>query len=158
MKLFHAITGAALLTCATSAMAWGGAPQWVKAAAATALPSLAGNPRGVVLVDETTTTVSASGEISSLHRTVWRILTSAGRDLGEFAVRSDSETRLKSMHAWSITAKGVETQLSDREGMESSAVPGELYSDQKLTVLRVPNAEPGSIVAIEYERRGRPYS
>jgi predicted transglutaminase-like cysteine proteinase len=157
--LLRLFAGVALLTYATSGIAWGGgAPDWVKAAAATALPALPGNPRGVVLVDEITTTVSASGEIRSLHRTVWRILTSAGRDLGEFAVRSDSETRLKSMHAWSITAKGEETQVGDREGMESSAVPGELYSDQKVTLLRVPNAEPGNIVAVEYERRGRPYS
>ena len=147
----------AFLTCASAALARG-TPDWVKAAAATAIPTLPGNPRGVVLLDETTTTVSAAGEIRTLHRSVVKILTSAGRDLGEIVVRADAETRIKSLRAWSVTAKGEEWQAGDREAIETSAVQGELYSDQKLVVLRVPGAEPGNVIAFEYERRGRPYS
>jgi len=81
-----------------------GTPDWVKAAAATTIPTLPNDPRGVVLLDESTTTVSASGEIRTLQRTVWKVLTSGGRDLGEFAIRCDAETRLKSLHAWTITS------------------------------------------------------
>ena len=147
----------AILACAGSAFGRG-VPDWVKAAAATPVPALAGDPRGVVLLDETTTTVSEAGEIRVLHRSVSKILTSAGRDLGEIAIRADAETRLKSLHAWTITAKGDELQTGDKEAIESSAVPGELYSDQKLVLLRIPGAEPGNIVAVEYERRGRPYA
>ncbi|HEX9459036.1 MAG TPA: DUF3857 and transglutaminase domain-containing protein [Thermoanaerobaculia bacterium] len=147
----------ALLACAGSAFGRG-VPDWVKAAVATPVPALAGDPRGVVLLDETTTTVSAAGEIRVLHRSVSKVLTSAGRDLGEIVIRADAETRLKSLHAWAITAKGEELQTGDKEAIESSAVPGELYSDQKLVLLRIPGAEPGSIIAIEYERRGRPYA
>jgi predicted transglutaminase-like cysteine proteinase len=135
-----------------------GTPDWVKAAAATTVPSLPNNPRGVVLLDETTTTVAASGEIRTTERTVWKVLTSAGRDLGTFAIRCDAETRLKSLRAWAITAKGEELQTSDKDAVESSAVPGELYGDQKLVALQIPGAEPGSIIAVEYERRGRPYA
>jgi hypothetical protein len=147
----------ALLVCAGSAFGRG-VPDWVKAAAATPVPALAGDPRGVVLLDETTTTVSAAGEIRVLHRSVSKILTSAGRDLGEIGIHADAETRLKSLHAWSISAKGDEQQTGDKEAIESSSVPGELYSDQKLVLLRIPGAEPGSIIAVEYERRGRPYA
>ncbi|HEX7679101.1 MAG TPA: DUF3857 domain-containing protein, partial [Thermoanaerobaculia bacterium] len=153
----RALATLALLACAGSAFGRG-VPDWVKAAAATPVPALAGDPRGVVLLDETATTVSAAGEIRILHRSVSKILTSAGRDLGVIAIRADAETRLKSLHAWSITAKGDEQQTGDKEAIESSAVPGELYSDQKLVLLRIPGAEPGSIIAVEYERRGRPYA
>ncbi|HSY48667.1 MAG TPA: DUF3857 domain-containing protein [Thermoanaerobaculia bacterium] len=138
-------------------MAWGGTPDWVKAAAASAVPPIAGSPRGVMLLDETTTTVSASGEIRTLHRMVWKILTSPGRDLGTFVLRADAETRIKSLRSWTITAKGEELQAGDGEAIESSAVPGELYSDQKLVLLRIPAAEPGNIIAIECEHRDRPY-
>jgi hypothetical protein len=135
-----------------------GTPDWVKAAAATTIPTLPNDPRGVVLLDETTTTVSASGEIRTLQRAVWKILTSGGRDLGTIIIRCDSETRVKSLHAWAITAKGEELQAGDREAVETSAVAGELYSDQKKVLLQIPGAEPGNIIAIEYERRGRPYA
>jgi hypothetical protein len=147
----------ALLACAGGAFGRG-VPDWVKAAAATPVPALAGDPRGVVLFDETTTTVSGAGEIRVLHRSVSKILTSAGRDLGEITVREDAETRLKYLRAWTITAKGEELQTGDKEAIESSAVPGELYSDQNLVLLRIPGAEPGSIIAVECERRGRPYA
>src|SRR5258708_4924269 len=93
----------ALLLCAEGTFARG-VPDWVKAVAATPVPALAGNPRGVVLLDETTTTVSASGEIRVLHRAVSKILTSAGRDLGEVGIRVDAETRIKSLHAWVFQA------------------------------------------------------
>ncbi|HEV7425872.1 MAG TPA: DUF3857 and transglutaminase domain-containing protein [Thermoanaerobaculia bacterium] len=135
-----------------------GTPDWVKTAAATTIPSLPDKPRGVVLLDEATTTVSASGEIRTLQRSVFKILTSAGRDLGEIVIRCDAETRLKSMHAWTITAKGEELQTGDKDAMESSAVSGELYNDQKKVMLQIPGAQPGSIIAVEYEQRGRPYA
>jgi hypothetical protein len=148
-----------VLACAGSAMAWGGTPDWVKAAAAAAaaIPAIPGGPRGVVLLDGTTTTVSASGDIRTLHRMVWKILTSRGRDLGTFGLHADAETRIKSLRAWTITAKGEELQAGDREAIESSAVFGELYSDQKVVLLRIPAAEPGNIIAVEYEHRDRPY-
>jgi predicted transglutaminase-like cysteine proteinase len=146
-----------LLAGASRAFARGSAPDWVKAAAATPLPAFPNNPRGVILFDETTTTVSASGEIRSTQRTVWKVLTTAGRDLATVAVHADAEARLKSLRGWSIAPNGDELQSGDRDTIESSAVPGELYSDQKLVLLRIPGAEPGSIIAAECERRGRPY-
>lgn len=148
---------AVLLGVAISGFARG-TPDWVKAAAATTIPTLPNDPSGVVLLDESTTTVSPSGEIRSTQRTVWKILTSAGRGLGEFAIRCDAETRLKSLHAWTVTAKGEELQTGDRDSIETSAVSGELYSDQKTILLQIPGAAPGSIIAVEYERRGRPYA
>lgn len=148
---------AVLLAIAVSGFARG-TPDWVRAAAATTIPTLPNDPRGVVLLDESTTTVSASGEIRTLQRTVWKVLTSGGRGLGEFAIRCDAETRLKSLHAWTITAKGEELQTGDKDAIESAAVSGELYSDQKTVMLQIPGAEPGSILAVEYERRGRPYA
>jgi hypothetical protein len=154
----RSIVIAALLLGVTLPALARGTPDWVKAAAATTIPALPNDPRGVVLLDEATTTVSASGEIRSTQRTVWKILTTAGRGLGEFGIRCDAETRLKFLHAWTITAKGEELQAGDKDVVETSAVSGELYSDQKTVLLQLPGAEPGSIIAVEYERRGRPYA
>jgi hypothetical protein len=158
MRVFRVPGIMVLLACASTALARGTAPDWVRAAAATPILVLPGTARGVVLLDETTTIVSPSGDTRIHRRTVSKILNSAGRDLGEVAVRSDDETRIKSLHVWSITASGEELQAGDREAIESTTGSGELYSDQKLVILRTPGAEPGSIVAVEYEHRGRPYS
>jgi predicted transglutaminase-like cysteine proteinase len=156
--LIRAFRFIAIVAVATSAMARGSAPDWVKAAAATPILVLPGTASAVVLLDETTVTVSASGDTRILRRTVSKILTSAGRGLGEVVVRSDAETRVKSLHVWAITASGEEWQAGDREAIESATGSGELYSDQKMIILRTPAAEPGNIVAVEYERRGRPYA
>ncbi len=149
--------GVLLLGSAVAGVARG-TPEWVKAAAATPIPAVPKESSGVALLDESTTTVSGSGEIRTLHRIVWKILTSAGRGLGDFSIRCDAETRLKSLRAWTITAKGEELQAGDRDAVETSAVPGELYSDQKTILLQIPGAEAGNIIAVEYERRGRPYT
>ncbi|HEX8153394.1 MAG TPA: DUF3857 domain-containing protein, partial [Thermoanaerobaculia bacterium] len=68
------------------------------------------------------------------------------------------ETKLTSLSGWTVTASGQEFQIGRRDAVESSAYDSNLYSDSKLTFLSVPAAEPGNVVAFEYEQRDRPYS
>ncbi|HVR40472.1 MAG TPA: DUF3857 and transglutaminase domain-containing protein, partial [Thermoanaerobaculia bacterium] len=142
---------------ATSAFAWGGAPDWLKQIARAPLPTYPADTRGVALLDETVTTVSASGEVRTLHRRAYKILSTAGRDLAYVAVHFDSETKLTAFRAWAFTAKGEEYQVKERDAVEAAAFDGELYADNRMKVLRIPAAEPGNVVGFEFEQLERPY-
>ena len=142
----------ALFLLAPHAFAWG-TPDWVKAASKMQLPEYPADTAGVVLVDETTTTVRDSGEIGIVHRRAMKILNTDGRDLGYAAVPFNSLVRLASFHAWSITAKGDEWEVKEREATEMGVSESMLYADSKMKVIRIPGAEPGTVVAFEYETR-----
>jgi transglutaminase-like putative cysteine protease len=148
----------ALTACAANAFAWGGAPDWVKQLAAQPLPSYPEGTKGVALLYETVTTVTDDGEIRSLHRRVYRILNTEGKELGVQSISYDGERPIRSLHAWSVTAKGEEYQIKDRDAVETAATDGLLYADNKIKVLSIPAADPGATVALEYEQRERPYS
>src|SRR5437773_3948481 len=131
----------------TRAFAWGGAPDWVKQQAKTPLLTYPVDTSGVILLDQTDVEVNASGEIRSHHRRVIRVLNTAGRELGYAAVRFDDETRIAAFRAWSINAKGEEFQVKDRDSVETAAIGDELFADRKIHILRIPAADPGSIIA-----------
>ncbi|HEX7151922.1 MAG TPA: DUF3857 and transglutaminase domain-containing protein [Thermoanaerobaculia bacterium] len=145
------------LLAAAPAFAWGGAPDWLKQLATTQLPSYPADTAGVALLDEVITTVTPAGEIKTLHRRAHKVLSTSGRDLGYVAVYYDSSTKLTNFQAWAIAANGEEYRVKERDAVETSPFDGELYSDFKAKVLRIPSAEPGSIVAYEYEQIERPY-
>jgi Domain of Unknown Function with PDB structure (DUF3857)/Transglutaminase-like superfamily len=142
----------ALLFVAANAFAWG-TPDWVKAAAKMQLPSYPADTPGVVLVDETTTTVRPSGDIAIRRRWATKILSTEGRDLAYASVAFNSLVKLAGVHAWSITAKGDEWEVREREAMEIGISDSMLYADDKVKTIRIPGAEPGTVVAFEYETR-----
>jgi hypothetical protein len=146
---------AALLLVAPNLFAWGGAPDWVKSAARMQLPSYPADTAGVVLLDEQTTTVLDSGEIRILHRRALKILSTSGRELGYAAVHFSSLLQLASFHAWSVTAGGDEYEVKEREALEAGVAEGSLYADQRAKVIQIPAAQPGTVVAYEYETRER---
>jgi hypothetical protein len=155
MKRALVVALLALLTLAPRAFAWGsGTPEWVKAASRIQLPTYPADTPGVVLVDETTTTIRGAGEIGILHRRAIKILSTDGRELGYAGVPFNSLVQLVSFHAWSITAKGDEWEVKEREAMEIGQGDGStLYEDDKVKVIRLPGADPGTVVAFEYETR-----
>jgi hypothetical protein len=142
----------ALLAVAPPAFAWG-TPDWVKAAAKAPLPPYPSDTAGVVLLDETAATVADNGEIRIHHRRALKILSTEGRELGYAAVPFNSLVQLVSFHAWSITAKGEEWEVKEREAAEIGISDSMLYADDKVKVIRIPGAEPGTVVAFEYETR-----
>ncbi|HZQ44220.1 MAG TPA: DUF3857 and transglutaminase domain-containing protein [Acidobacteriaceae bacterium] len=134
-------------------------PDWVKAAAQQPLPKLPETTRAVVLLDEETYTVDAKGQAVLHEREVIKILRPQGRDEAVPAVGFDKDSKLLSMHAWSIDPAGHEYAVKDSEMREVSP-PGEggqLYDDVKYRVADPPGRDPGGIVAYEYEQRERPY-
>ena len=154
MKRVFSVALFTLASLAAAPLAFAfGTPDWVKAAAKMQLPTYPSGTAGVVLVDETTTTVRGAGEIGILHRRAMKILGTEGRELGYAAVHYDSFVQLVSFHAWSITAKGDEWEVREREAVEVGTSESVLYADQRAKVIRIPGAEPGTVVAFEYETR-----
>ena len=137
----------------------GPVPEWVKTAAQEKLPVFPGNPKAVVLLDETTYTVGLDGRATEHVRRVVKILRPQGRDYGYPAVWYDKDSKVLSMHVWSIDAAGHEYSLKDNEIADVGAPGegGELYSDARAKIADPPGRDPGGIIAFEYERRDRSY-
>ena len=134
-------------------------PDWVKTAAQQKLPEFHGNPKAVVLLEETTYTVDAKGQAVEHVRRVVKILRPQGRDYGYPAVWYDKDSKVLSLHVWSIDPAGHEYTLKDSEILDIGAPGegGELYSDDRAKVADPPGRDPGGVIAYEYERRERPY-
>ena len=132
-------------------------PDWVRAAAGQTVTGADKDTPAAVLLDEQTTTVSETGETFTLYRRVIKILRTQGREYAEMPIFYDNETKLKSFHAWSITAKGQEYELKEKDFMESQEANESLYSDDRVKIANIPGIDPGTVVAIEYEQRRRPY-
>ncbi len=134
-------------------------PDWVRTAAQQKLPEFHGNPKAVVLLDETTYTVDAKGQAIQHVRRVVKILRPQGREYGYPVVPYDKDSKVLSLYVWSIDPSGQEYSVKDSE-MADIGAPGEggdLYSDERAKVVDPPGRDPGGIVAYEYEVRERPY-
>src|SRR5437899_3552933 len=81
------LTGALVLT---SPVASAGTPDWLKQAAQAPLPAYPDDTDAVMLLNETFTTVSTTGDIRTTHRKAYKILRPEGRDR--------KSTRLNSSH------------------------------------------------------------
>jgi hypothetical protein len=134
-------------------------PDWVKTAAQQKLPEFHGNPKAVVLLDETTYTVDLKGQAIEHVRRVVKILRPQGRDYGYPSVWYDKDSKVLSMHVWSIDTAGHEYSMKDNEIMDvgTPGDGGELYSDDRAKVADPPGRDPGGVIAYEYEKRERPY-
>ena len=133
-------------------------PDWVREAAKQTLPSYPKTTKAVVLLNEVTYTVGANGQAVEHVRRVVKILRPQGRDYGYPVVYFDKDSKVLSMHVWSIDAAGHEYSLKDNEIMEiGHPGDGEMYNDARAKVADPPGRDPGGIIAYEYEERERPY-
>ena len=133
-------------------------PEWMRAAARESLPAYPADTKAVVLLDEETTTVQDNGEIHTTYRRVIKILTTeGGRDYGYASVHFDNQTKLTFFRAWSISAKGEEYEVKEKEAIEASPYSGDLYSEERIKEIKIPAAEPGSIVGYEFDQKRRPF-
>ena len=134
-------------------------PDWVRAAAAEPMPHLSPSARAVVLLDDETYTVAPDGRATIHVRYAVKILRPQGRDEARAFVPYDKDSKILSMHVWSIDPAGHEYTLKDNEILDLGAPgqAGELYSDQRARAAAPPGRDPGGIVAFEYEKRQRPY-
>ena len=134
-----------------------GTPDWLRALAGQPLPKYPDNTNAVVLLDEQLTSVDHEGEVKTLYRRAYKILRPEGRKHATFGVYFDQETRLTYLKAWSLSAQGTEYEVKEKDAVETSPFEEALYLDTRLKLLKIPAAEPGSIIGYEYEQRRRPF-
>jgi hypothetical protein len=149
---------AAASLCAAPRAAADSAPDWLRALAHEKLPDYPDNPIAVELLDELQTTVQQNGEIDTRRRIAYKILRPEGKEEhGVAAVPFDSETKISSFNAWTITADGHEYALKDKDSYELGASTYEVFSDEKEKVQKFTDASPGNVVGYEYVQRKRPF-
>ncbi len=129
-------------------------PDWVRTAAQQAIPSYSSETNAVVLLDETTVTVTSDGRAVEHHRHVMKILRPAGRENAMVVVPFDKDSKLQSLHVWSIGPDGHEYAMKDNEmAVYSPPGGGILYEDIQFKVANAPGRDPGGVVAYEADQR-----
>ena len=136
------------------------APAWLHAQVTVALPDHDAETDSVLLYSETTITVLPNGRMRELERKAFKILRTEGENRGVVRVDFDSRTKITGLRAWCIPAQGKDYSVSDRDVVETSlfgVANGELVSDVRSRILRIPAAAVGNIVGYEIEREAQPY-
>lgn len=112
-----------------------------------------------MLYSESVVTIQPDGERRHSERRVFRVLRNSGEDVGVVRVDFDPRTSVKSLNAWSIPKDGKPYEVGMRDSFETSLFgvqDGELVTDLRSKVLRIPAAIPGSVVAYEFETVEKP--
>lgn len=135
----------------SGAFAHAEAPDWVRVAANAPAGTYSAETKAAILLDQTEDTILNPGEYIEHHRRVVRILRPEGRDEGDFEVYLEKQDKITFLHAWSIDKSGRPYELKDKDFVERSPYTVELYDDIRFRTAKAPAADPGSVVAFEYE-------
>ncbi len=136
------------------------APDWVRAQVGVPLPAHDEETDAVALYSETLLTVQAPGKLKRLERRVYKILRADGEAYGVGRVDFSPQSRVTSLQGWSIPAQGKDFETKPRDIIETSITNvdgGELVSDVRSKVMRIPAAVPGNIIGYEWEQELLPY-
>src|SRR5271166_2215621 len=159
----YALLTAALLVCllARPVKARGSdqAPSWMHTAAAAPLPAHDEDADAVLLYAEESVNVQSAGSMRVVVRRAYKILRPGGRDYGYVAVGVGPQRKVRGLRGWCIPASGSDYQVKDKDAVEvspSGIAYSELINDVKERVIRIPAAEPGSVVGYEYEVEEQP--
>ena len=137
-------------TCNTLAFA-SSFPDWVQQAAAAQVSNPA-DAKAVVLLSDDLLTIQPNGQARLRHREVIKLLRPQGREYAELVAWSGGGRKLQSFHAWSIGPDGHQyTVKDDQVREEGGEAGGMLYIDDRAKVVTPPGADPGGVVAYEYE-------
>jgi len=153
--------GLAASACLHVSAAWAAsAPDWMRAQLSVPEPAHDDETDAVLLYSETELTVLAPGKMKRLERRVYKILRSNGEGYGLVRTDFTPQSRVTSMHGWSIPAQGKDFEVKDRDVIEtavSNVEGGELISDLRRKVMRIPASVPGNLIGYEIEQEMQPY-
>jgi transglutaminase-like putative cysteine protease len=125
-------------------------PGWMKDLASQPVGTYPPRTDAVVLLDETTISVTGPGEHVETNRRVVRILRPEGHTEGEFFVRYGKDDKVLNCHAWSIDATGRQYEVKEKDFADVGAWGGfELYSDDRARTAKAPASDVGSVIAFE---------
>jgi hypothetical protein len=137
----------------------GDAPSWMHALVGVTLPSYDEKTDAVLLYSETNVTVISVDKIRTHVREAYKILRPEGREHGTVAVYFNRGRKITSLRAWCIPAQGKDYEIKDKEALDMSPpiAGGELVSDVKYRILRIPAPDVGNMVGYEYEVEEQPF-
>jgi hypothetical protein len=114
----------------------------------------------VLLYSETNVNVISADKIKTVQRRVYKILRPEGRHYGTAVAYFNSPgEKINGMRGWCIPAQGKDYEVKDKEAVEVAppgVEGGELVSDVRAKLLRIPAPEPGNVVGYEYEVDANP--
>ncbi|MGB7599779.1 MAG: DUF3857 and transglutaminase domain-containing protein [Candidatus Sulfotelmatobacter sp.] len=153
-----AVAALSFLLCPPHALASGDAPQWMHALVNAPLPTYDEKTDAVLLYSEINVTVISTDKIRTQVREAYKILRPNGRAHGTVSVYFNPQRKVRTLHGWCIPAQGKDFEVKDRDAIE--AAPGidggELISDVKYKMLRIPAPDPGNFIGYEYEVEEQP--
>jgi hypothetical protein len=136
------------------------APAWMHALVSAPLPPHDEKTDAVLLYSEDILNVQSNGKIKTIERRAYKILRPGGREHGTIYASYDSETRITGLHGWCIPAQGKDYEVKDKDVLETALFGvsnGELATDLRTKILKIPAADIGNIVGYEIEQEDRPY-
>ena len=136
------------------------APQWMHALVNVPLPPHDERTDAVLLYYEEILNVQSNGKIKTIERRAYKILRPGGRERGTIYASYDSETRITGLRGWCIPALGKDYEVKDKDVLETALFGvsnGELATDLRTKILKIPAADIGNIVGYEIEHEDRPY-
>jgi len=133
-------------------------PDWVVQAAAAPVAEHPSDARAIVLLEDKLITVQPDGRSVERYRMVVKILRPRGREYAVPYAWFSNDAKLLSFHVWSMGPDGHQYTMKDAEYRQEGAEGGGLlYEDERFKIASPPGADPGGVVAYEYERQVRPY-
>lgn len=137
----------------------GGAPKWLRDAAAAQMAPQEESVAAVQLLSDVELEVRPDGMLRKRVRAAFRVLEAAGEGRVPVQVVYDPRTRVKNMHVWTLPAGGA-AQESGMESATDSAFEesggSQLVNDIRSKVLLSARATVGTAVGYEYEMETRP--
>ncbi len=135
------------------------APDWMRALVGVTLPSYDEKTDAVLLYSETNVTVLSADKIRTHVREAYKVLRPEGRERGTMGVYFNPGRKITSLHGWCIPAQGKDYEVKEKDAYDFAAPfeGGELVSDVRYRMLRVPAPDPGNIIGYEYEVEEQPF-
>jgi hypothetical protein len=159
-RVVWALLAAAAAACFAPLASADDAPAWLRAQLAAPIPEHDDKTDAVAMWSSTELTVLASGRVRRLERVVYRILRAQGESYGTLSVPFDSQSKITSLHAWSIPPDGKPFEAKERDAVVTAIPDVEdayLMTDLLVRHQHVPGARVGSLVGYEWEQELRPY-
>jgi hypothetical protein len=128
-------------------------PDWVMQAVKNQPGSYPPKATAVVLLDDRLVTIAPGGQATERERRVLRILRPQGRDEAHILATYSKDEKVDYLHAWSIAPDGRQFTVKDQEIRDHALGEwGILYDDLRGKSVTPPGADPGGIVAYEFQR------
>ena len=158
-RFFRFLLYGVLCLASSRAQAGASAPPWMHAVVSAPLPAHDEKTVAVLLYADKNVSVQSIDKIKIHVREVYKILRPEGRDHGTVAIDFGGRKKITSLHGWCIPAEGKDYEVKDKDAVDMAAPieGGELVSDVKYRVLRIPAPDPGNVIGYEYEVEEQPF-